>query len=323
MIKRTERMINYTTLGGKLNRGILVLYAVEDLQKKGTKATAEQVKLAAVLGWCVELLQAEFLVADDIMDASEVRRGQPCWYKVPGIGLDAANDALVLDSFIYYLLEHFFKDKPYYNTMVSLFWDVSLRTKMGQMMDLVSNPQGRERPPNMLQGFNTTLYNKIVCFKTAYYTFYLPLAAGMVMSGFCSPEQLAVAKAVCVEMGEKFQIQDDYLDCFGDPAVIGKVGTDIQDHKCSWLVVQFMERCTPAQLKTLEKHYGQHDEKSIAAVKKMYSAMKLEELYEKQEVGMLHLFFLSSHSFPFSKGFAFFQLLICCMDQVVIFSLFC
>lgn len=33
------------------------------------------------VGWCIEWMQAYFLVADDIMDESITRRGQPCWYK--------------------------------------------------------------------------------------------------------------------------------------------------------------------------------------------------------------------------------------------------
>ena len=46
--------------------------------------------------------------------------------------------------------------------------------------------------------------------------------------------------------------QDDFLDCYGDPEVIGKIGTDIQENKCSWLVIQALKKATPAQRKVLE-----------------------------------------------------------------------
>lgn len=44
----------------------------------------QEVSDAQVLGWCIEWLQAFFLVSDDIMDDSTTRRGQPCWYKAKG-----------------------------------------------------------------------------------------------------------------------------------------------------------------------------------------------------------------------------------------------
>lgn len=46
--------------------------------------------------------------------------------------------------------------------------------------------------------------------------------------------------------------QDDYLDLFGDPSVTGKIGTDIQDNKCSWLVVQCLQRASPEQRQLLQ-----------------------------------------------------------------------
>lgn len=71
-------------------------------------------------------------------------------------------------------------------------------------------------------------------------------------AGVQDPELHRQAKTILLEMGQFFQVQDDYLDCFGDPEVTGKVGTDIEDGKCSWLSVVALQRCSPEQRQVME-----------------------------------------------------------------------
>ena len=61
------------------------------------------------------------------------------------------------------------------------------------------------------------------------------------------PETLSQVEALSIDMGHFFSVQDDYLDVYGDPAVMGKTGTDIVDGKCSWVVVTALQNATPAE----------------------------------------------------------------------------
>lgn len=177
----------------------------------------------------------------------------------------------------------FAADRDQYVTFMDLFRDTTFQTEIGQLMDLLSQPQGA-KGPDVLKRFSRDTLNKIVKYKTSYYSFYVPIACSMILSGFDAPEQLRVAEEISMMLGEKFQAQDDFLDCFGDPEVIGKIGTDIQDHKCTWLLVNALERCSPSQRQIIETNLGVDDKESIARVKKVYNDLGLPALFAEYEV---------------------------------------
>jgi farnesyl diphosphate synthase len=281
-VQWVERMIHYTVAGGKMNRGLScvdVQRAFCKMQKNRDLTNAERVQ-AAALGWCIEFLQAFFLVADDVMDDSVTRRGQPCWYRRDDVQMVAINDSFILESCVYKILKRYFGKEACYSQLVDLFLEVTRQTEFGQLLDLTSQPLDGEID---LDRFTMQRYKSIVKYKTAFYSFYLPVALGMIVAGITDAKQYDIARSILCIMGEYFQIQDDVLDCFGAPEVIGKIGTDIQDNKCSWLVVQALERGNAKQRKLLHDNYGQHDTRKVNKVKKLYAEMGLEELFATYE----------------------------------------
>lgn len=95
-------------------------------------------------------------------------------------------------------------------------------------------------------------HHLIVVYKTAFYSFYLPVALAMRFSGITNEASYAQALDILLPLGEYFQVQDDFLDCYGAPEVIGKIGTDILDNKCGWLINAALEKASPEQRKTLD-----------------------------------------------------------------------
>lgn len=241
--------------------------------------TPDELRLSSILGWLTEFLQAFFLVSDDIMDSSITRRGEPCWYRQPGVGMIAINDAFMLESSIYLLLKKYFRSHPAYIDLVELFHEVTFQTELGQLCDLITAPEDHVD----LNNFSMDKYTFIVIYKTAYYSFYLPVALALHYLRLATPSNLKQAHDILIPLGEYFQIQDDYLDAFGDPAVIGKIGTDIKDNKCGWLINQALLKCTPQQRQVLDANYGQKDDAAEAKVKELFHELDLQTLYQDYE----------------------------------------
>lgn len=65
-------------------------------------------------------------------------------------------------------------------------------------------------------------------------------------------------KKISNEIGYFYQTQNDFLDCFGNPNVLNKPGTDIQDGKCTWLAVNTMELGNDQQREIMKKCYGKN-----------------------------------------------------------------
>ncbi|XP_051158413.1 farnesyl pyrophosphate synthase-like [Leptopilina boulardi] len=274
-----SKLLQYNVPGGKKNRSLILVYAYKQFAHPN-QLTDGNIRLARILGWCNEMLQAFFLIEDDIVDRSKTRRGQPCWYLHDNIGTTAVNDGILIEQMIYQLLRMHFGDKPYYLDFVNTFLDIIYKSMVGQTLDLLSSNHAKKPKLNL---FTMDRYNAIVNYKTAYYSFVMPVTLAMHLAGIKDKEMFRQATNILLEIGNLFQVQDDYLDCFGDPQVTGKVGTDIEQGKCSWLVVVALQRVTSEQRKILEECYGTNDMEKVARVKQLYRDLGLQTTYSVYE----------------------------------------
>ncbi|KAJ5703954.1 hypothetical protein N7493_011092 [Penicillium malachiteum] len=275
-IQRIADCIDIGTEGGNLLRGRTVIDTARVI--RGHDLSPAEAEDVGKLGCLVELMNAAFVIWDDIMDGSTTRRGKPCWYRRESVGMRAVNDGCVLKASIYLILKSGFRNHPAYLNLVELFEDACLHTELGQHCDAVAATKSLEK-------LNWKQYEFITAKKTAYYSMYLPLAIPMLYLGLGTPERLKELYDISMKVGFIFQARDDFLDVYGDPKVTGKIGTDIQDHKCAWPVLTAMSLCDDKQKLILMENYGKDNPASVSKVKAIFDEINLPKAFKEWDAG--------------------------------------
>jgi len=176
-------------------------------------------------------------------------------------------------------LKKYYREDPYYVDLLGLFLDTTYYTEMGQLLDLVTAPEDHVD----LSKFSLERHRLTIIYKTAWYSFYLPVALAMRFHGITDDAQFKTAESILIPLGEYFQIQDDYLDCFAPPELLGKIGTDILDNKNSWVVNIALQNVTPEQRRILDENYGRKDSACEARVKQVFKEVGVEATYKAYE----------------------------------------
>ena len=161
----------------------------------------------------------------------------------------------------------------------SLFSEIERGTQLGQLLDLKSSFKAFDK-------CNMQFYEQLAQLKTGLYTFYLPVAlADLFITSEVDTlnkdtlnKDAALSKSIALQLGLLFQAQDDMLDAFGDPKVTGKIGTDVEEGKCTWLLCRLLEKTDQKEetgtFHLLKKHYGTPS--GAGAIKQIYEQKGLK-----------------------------------------------
>lgn len=219
-------------LGGKRIRPVLTLMAAEVFD------TDYSIALPAAMA--VEVFHNFSLVHDDIMDDAPLRRGQVTvhekWDLNTGI---LSGDAMLILAYQYF--EQY--EPTVFRNLAKLFSKTALEVCEGQQWDVDFETRKDVTIPQ---------YLKMIEYKTA-----VLVAAAMKMGAIVSKTSEKEADLIYdfgLNLGLAFQLQDDYLDAFGDPETFGKqVGGDIIENKKTYLYLKALEFSTDEKASELEK----------------------------------------------------------------------
>lgn len=248
--------ISYTLeSGGKRLRPTLAIAAAISCG-----ASPEQV-LDQAIG--IEMFHNFTLLHDDVMDRADMRRGRPTVHKKwnDSTAILSGDAMLTLATM---LVVRNAGDRT--RRALSLFNTTAMEIYEGQQYDM-----------DFEQRLDVTEceYIEMIRLKTAV-LLSCACRMGAIMAG-ADDTVIDAFDRYATNLGLAFQLQDDYLDTYGDPLLFGKnIGGDIVNDKKTWLLIKALEEDKSGQLhKLISGRHCEGDEK-IAAVKSIYDSLGLD-----------------------------------------------
>jgi len=219
------------TLGGKRLRPVLTLMTCDFFDTDYEKA------MKAALA--IELFHNFSLIHDDIMDDAPLRRGSVTVHEKWDINTGIlSGDAMLILA--YQLFENY--EPTLFQQLAKLFSKTALQVCEGQQYDVDFETRDDVTIPE---------YIKMIDYKTA-----VLVGAAMKMGAIVAEASEDCKKHIYDfgrNLGIAFQLQDDYLDAFGDPATFGKqVGGDIIANKKTYLYLKTLEHGSNEAKKTIQ-----------------------------------------------------------------------
>jgi geranylgeranyl diphosphate synthase type II len=220
--------------------------------------------------FALEVFHNFSLVHDDIMDAADIRRGQPTVHKLYGVNnAILAGDAMQVH--VYKLLLS--APAPFLSDLLNVFTKAAIEVVEGQQMDMDFETRTDVTIPEYLQ---------MIGYKTS-----VLLAAALQMGAILGNASLADQEHIYqfgLNLGLSFQIKDDWLDTFGEAEKVGKkIGGDILQNKKTFLLITAFNMATEtekAELQALLAH--KNDTEKIAGVQALFAKLKISEIASKK-----------------------------------------
>lgn len=252
------------SLGGKRIRPTLMMLAYNLYQEDPEKILPQACAL--------ETYHNFTLLHDDLMDKADVRRGHPTVH----VKWDANTAILSGDTMLLMAFQRMMQcPEDKLQAVLDVFTETTLEIDEGQQYDISFETRDDVREEEYIEMIRLKTSVLLAC----------ALKIGAILGGASASDAENLYK-FGEQIGLAFQLQDDFLDVYGDPKVFGKaIGGDILCNKKTFMLINAFNKADESQRKELEQWVNAVNpdpQEKIAAVTTLYNNIGINRLAEER-----------------------------------------